>query len=123
MAKYLMDTDVIIWYLRGKEDTVSLIKNLSKEGELAISAISRTEILMGTLEKERTATEEFLNALSTYNVDVYTADMAGDFIKEYRAKGITLEIPDALIAATAIANNLTLVTYNKKHYPMVKSIL
>jgi predicted nucleic acid-binding protein len=46
------------------------------------------------------------------------ADMAGEYIRRYRAQGITLDKPDAIIGATAVLHDLVLVTYNPKHFPM-----
>jgi predicted nucleic acid-binding protein len=39
-------------------------------------------------------------------------------IRESKGQGITLDIPDAIIASTCVLHNLILVTYNRKHYPI-----
>lgn len=46
------------------------------------------------------------------------ANLAGTFIRDYRAKGITLDFVDSVVAATAVIHGLTLLTHNIKHYPM-----
>ncbi len=44
--------------------------------------------------------------------------LAGELIRRFRAQGLTLDRPDAIIGATAIAHGLVLVTYNARHFPM-----
>ena len=48
------------------------------------------------------------------------ASEAGQLIREYKGKGVTLDIPDAVIASTCILHDLILVTYNRKHYPITE---
>jgi hypothetical protein len=115
---YLLDTDVVIWHLRSRNDIVALITRLSERGRLGISALTRLEVSTGMKEKERKVTREFLDSVITHEVNAEVADMAGGFIRFYRAQGTTLDIVDAVIAATSVVNDLTLVTLNARHYPM-----
>ena len=115
---YLLDTDVAIWHLRNRSDIVALITSLSEKGRLGISALTRLEISIGMKEKEQEVTREFLDSVMTHEVNSEAADMAGWFICFYQTRGITLDIVDAVIAATSVVNDLTLVTLNTKHYPM-----
>ena len=85
---------------------------------MGIATISRTEIIEGMREHEREATMRLLDSLHSYPLDVATADLAGEYIRRYRAQGITLDKPDAIIGATAVRHGLVLVTYNPKHFPM-----
>jgi predicted nucleic acid-binding protein len=118
MNGYLFDTDILIWHLRGRADIVKVVEQLAEKNRLYISAISRTEVVMGMLPKEEMITMEFLSSLATCPVDKEVADKAGEYIRIFRKKGVFIEIPDALIAATAVTNNLVLVTLNLKDYPM-----
>lgn len=118
MSKFLIDSDVIIWALRGKKETIELLKEIQQSGVPACSPISIVEVQLGIREGEEEKTSELLNSLNVYNIDENIANQTGEFIRNYRKKGITLSIPDALIATTCILNNLTLITYNKKHYPL-----
>lgn len=69
-------------------------------------------------EHERTSTLRFLDALVCYDLETAVADYAGSVIRQYREKGITLDAPDAVIAATALHYGLVLLTYNPQHFPM-----
>lgn len=118
MNDYLLDTDILIWHLRGRDDIVRLMEKLAERNRLHISAISRTEVLVGTLPKEEKKTKELLSSLATCPIEEKVADMAGEYIRLFRKEGVTINIPDALIAATAVINDLVLVTLNLKDYPM-----
>jgi predicted nucleic acid-binding protein len=118
MAEYLLDSNVLIQHLRGHDPTTTLLTRLALEGQLGIAAISRTEVLAGMRSHECASTLRFLDALACYPLDTTTADLAGDLIRRYRRQGVTLDVPDALIAATALGQGLVLLTYNPRHFPM-----
>jgi hypothetical protein len=121
MDRCLVDTDVLIWYLRGQSETVNLVNGIAGNHELAISVISRTEILVDMKEKEKQQTETLVNGLVSYQITTEIADLAASLIKKWRKKGKTVTIPDALIAATVIAKDIYFLTYNQKHFPMLKN--
>ena len=118
MPDYLLDSCILIRHLRRHQPTTDLMTALALEGQLSIATISRTEIVEGMREHEREATLRLLDSLVGYPLDVAVADLAGDYIRHYRAQGITLDKPDAIIGATAIHQDLVLVTFNAKHFPM-----
>jgi predicted nucleic acid-binding protein len=118
MIEYLLDSDVLIWQLRNQEETVELLANLSKRGILACSVVSIVEVQAGVRRGEEKKTDALLDSLKAYDVTPAIANLAGTFIRGYRAKGITLDFVDSIVAATAVIHGLTLLTYNVKHYPM-----
>jgi predicted nucleic acid-binding protein len=119
MADYLLDTTVIIDYLRGEKRKVEFVKKLASEGSfLGCCLVNIIEVYAGMREKEREATEEILDSLEYYEVTKEIAKKAGQYKRVYREKGVTLSLPDVVVAAVAISNGLTLVTDNPKHYPM-----
>jgi predicted nucleic acid-binding protein len=67
---------------------------------------------------ERAATETLLAELDCYDVTVDIARGAGMLRNEWKSKGQALSLDDTLIAATAIAHRLILVTDNRKDFPM-----
>jgi len=118
MADTLIDTNLLILALRKRPEAIHLLKRLKAEGELHISIVTRTEILAGMHPSEEGRTMDLLSSLSNLPVDVASADQAGRWIYAYARRGIQLSVPDAIIAATAFAHGLTLVTTNAKHFPM-----
>lgn len=118
MPEYLLDSCVLIQHLRGHKPTSTLLAKLALEGQLGIAAISRTEVIEGMRDHEQEVTLRFLDALTCYAFDAPIADQTGQLIRQYRAQGITLNKPDAMIAATAINRAAVFLTYNPKHFPM-----
>jgi len=119
LPDYLLDTTAIIDYLRDKSGAPELLEKFCREGGLlCCSPINIVEVYTGMKNKEKTATDEFLNSLECYDITREIANLAGNLKREYSKKGITLSTSDVLIAATAIKKNLILVTNNVKHFPI-----
>lgn len=116
-SKFIIDSDVIIWFLRGRKDTVELLEKLEKSGVPACSPISIVEVQLGIKKEEEAKTSIFLNFLEVYPIEREIGNKAGEYLRKYKEKRITLEIPDTIIGATCILHDLILVTYNPKHYP------
>jgi len=74
------------------------------------------------LPAERFATQKFLARFITYNVDREIADQAGDILGILRRQGLIIDLPDAIIAATAMANHLALVTFNIAHFNRIPGL-
>ncbi len=120
MSGILIDTDVLIDFLRGVEAAKAFIASLPEQAY--ISAITVAELHVGVRNgKERAALTEFLDTLETIALDAELASEGGLLRRDYgKSHGVGLN--DALIAATALKNRLQLVTLNSKQYPMVKNL-
>lgn len=114
----LLDTNILIGCLRKFSKYVELLEQLSRSYSLYLSVITRLEVFAGAHPKEREQTAQFLSIFDSISVDDSIADLAGCYIYEYRRKGVTLNPPDAIIAATTVSSGLELVTTNRKHFPM-----
>jgi predicted nucleic acid-binding protein len=91
---------------------------LTRAGLVYISTVTRAEIFTGMRPQQEQSTLALLHALTSIAADDAIADQAGRWMYQYARQGIQLSLPDALIAATALLHNLTLVTTNFKHFPM-----
>ncbi len=122
MARFiLVDTDVLIDYLRGLEPAVSFLERIGNP--LLVSGISVAELYAGVREGgERAAMESFLMAFDLAAVDMAVARKGGLYRRRY-GKSHGVGLADALIAATAEVHGAQLVTMNRKHFPMLKDIL
>jgi predicted nucleic acid-binding protein len=120
MSRFLLDSDVIIWHLRGSREVTELLRNLQKFSLPGCSAVSVFEVQMGVKRGEEEATNRFLKALKIFDVTGEVADRSAQLVREYQSRGRTLGVADALIAGTCLLHNLTLVTYNRKHYPIAE---
>jgi len=118
VARALLDTDLIIWYLRGRHHARRWVDQLAREGVPYCCALSVTEIVVGMRPREALATRTFLNALAVITIGREVAGRAGELIRDYARQGVTLDFVDATIAATCLTHRLALATYNVRHYPM-----
>jgi predicted nucleic acid-binding protein len=118
MADFFLDSDVVIWHLRGHPAVVPVVFKLSRQGRIGLSVIARAEVLQGLREPEREGTLTFLDACETVAVQRAEADRAAEIVRTYRARGVTLALPDALIGATALERGVPLYTGNARHYPL-----
>jgi hypothetical protein len=118
MARQLLDSDILIDFLRGREAAWALMTRMQAAGEAPlISTVSVAEILAGAQRGEEEATERLLSVLEKIPVSESIARYAGDFLRAYQGSH-GLELGDALVAATALVSGATLVTRNVRHYPM-----
>lgn len=118
MADYLLDTNILFLHLRKDPDITALLTRWSGTSVLYISTVTRAEILAGMHPHEEAHTVELLDSLTGVPVSAAIADQAGRLLYQYARQGIQISFPDALIAATALQHDLTLVTTNTKHFPM-----
>ena len=115
----LLDTSVIIDALRRRHGRPEFLGTLLGAGhDLACCAISVAEVYSGMRPEEVLATGRFFDDLLYVEMSREAARNAGELRAKWRQRGKTLSLPDALIAAVALAENLTLATDNVKDFPM-----
>lgn len=115
---YLIDTDIIIWVLRGKKKYEDLLQNLKYESPLSISSITIAEIYKNIYPSEIMKAENVFRELQVWDVTPSVAKQGGLYWQQYSKRLKNLSLTDCLIAGTANVNNLTLVSLNIKHFPM-----
>ena len=118
MSRFLLDSDIIIWHLRGRKEVTEMLRDLQRFGLPSCSALSVLEVQIGIKKGEEEKTERFLGSLRIFDVNREIATQAAQLIRTFKAKGVTLDLPDAVIAGTCIVHELILVTCNTKHYPI-----
>jgi predicted nucleic acid-binding protein len=121
VERLLIDTDVLIDYLRGQAEAVSYLDGLT--AELFLSAVTVAELYAGVREgEERVVLEQFVMAFNVIPVDQVIAAMGGLMRRDY-GKSHGVGLADAIIAATAEVKKMDLVTLNKKHFPMLSNVI
>lgn len=115
---YLLDSDIMIWALRGKSDVVKVISKIKDQSKTHISTMTVAEVYMGMFPSEETATEDLLHQNLIIPVSEDIAKEGGLYFNQFRKLRLKMSISDCLIAATAKVNDLILVTLNTRHFPM-----
>ena len=123
MKNVLIDTDILINFLRGKESARDFLVSLQDEATLYCSAITVAEIHAGMKEHEKQMTDELIDSLNIVDITRDIAEKAGIYKREQKKQ--LLELADCLIAASAFIKGAVLATSNGKHYPMedIKKII
>jgi predicted nucleic acid-binding protein len=119
VTTYLPDTNVLVDALNNKGGRRAWLRELVLQGHrLACCAITLSEVYSGMRPHEARQTDDFLSALAWYGTSRAIARRAGCLRFEWARQGVTLSLADTLIAATALEHDLTLITVNRKHFPM-----
>lgn len=99
--KLLLDTNIVIYFLNGDKRLSSLLDGM----EIHLSFITELELLSypDISDEERLGIEAFLKDSSIHNISKEIKDKAIELRKAYK-----LKLPDCIIAATAISENIAL---------------
>ena len=107
---YLLDTCILIDYLRGEQSVYDLLVNNSKI-KLSMSTITMMELMIGALNKrEVNYIQKAFEKIEIIYIDKDISKMAEELIIKY-SKSHNLQIDDAIIAATSIKMNIELITH------------
>lgn len=118
---YLWDTNTVIYYLQNQfpKNAEQFMDNILREARPIISAITEIELLCW-----KTATPDDIKVLKSFIEDAHVIelerpvkDLTVDIRKRYKQK-----LPDAIIAASALANDLTLITRNTKDFAQIDNL-
>ncbi len=117
----LVDTDVMIWYMRGNAKAAKVIERLNT---FSISVVTYIELMQGMRNKQELS--KFRKSIRNWNCKIIHIDESISFkamfyIERY-CLGHSLKLADALIATTALVHGMSLVSCNDKHFKMIKEL-
>jgi predicted nucleic acid-binding protein len=117
----IIDNDVLVWYLRGNEKAQ---KEITANIPFRISAINYMELLRGMRDKkELRILQKYFRQWSvealhiTENISTRAMFLMEDYFLSH-----SLEMADAIIAATALEYHEVILTANEKHYGFIPNI-
>ena len=126
MPGYLLDTDICVYWMRGN---TSLCKRFEKAGleSLSISIISVAELFFGAyrstkVDENLAQVDSFWGSLKVLPLHVNAMRIYGRIKAELQHAGSVIPDFDLLIASTALAYSLTLVTNNTRHYNCIPGL-
>lgn len=122
--KYLLDTNICIYIINSRPESVLERFKSMDIGDIAISAITLYELQYGAYksgypEKNLAALRKFVLPLDILNFNAHIADTCGRIRAEQEKGGQIVGAMDLQIAATAISHNLILVTNNTKEFERI----
>lgn len=125
--KYMLDTNLCIYAIKNKPESV-IRKVLAQNPEdLCISVITYAELMHGVeksqaVEKNRIAMSLFLSAITVLDFNSRAAEVYGEIRAELEKKGTPIGPMDLLIAGHAKSQNLVLVTNNTREFARVTGL-
>ena len=119
----MIDTTLLIDYFRKTDKAKSRLVQLSKEfDKLFISAVTEFEVYSGATDTQLNFWTELLSEIPVLPFDSPAAHIAVEIQRDLKKLRKTIEKADLFIAATAVANKLTLDTLNRKHFDKIKQL-
>ena len=119
MEEIILDTNILIEILKNNKDTIKVVNQYEIH---IISEISKMELFYGSLDKrELIKLNKFVSIFNIVPINESISNIASDLIFKY-ANSHKLDIPDSLIAATALYHNKALFTYNVKDFRYIENI-
>jgi hypothetical protein len=117
----IVDTDVLIWYLRGNEKAFKTIENFER---FSLSVVTYMELVQGMRNKNEL--NSLRQALHAWNATILyiTEEISAKamFAVEQHFLSHSMQLADALIGSTAVAYGLPLLTGNDKHYKIMRDV-
>ena len=117
----LIDTDILIWYMRGNEKAYQVVENLEN---FFISVVTYMELVQGLRNKKEL--NHLRKALHGWNARIlYVSEEISAkamFYVEQHFLSHSMQLADALIGTTAIAHGFPILTGNDKHYKVMKDL-
>ncbi len=119
----LMDTTVLIDHLRKKRKDPTLFYQITADYDVAISAITEFEFRVGATLENRAFIEEMLDTIPITPFSTECVECATQIYHELKRQNQLIELPDILIAATALTHEMPLLTLNRKHFMRVANLI
>jgi tRNA(fMet)-specific endonuclease VapC len=119
-AELLIDTSILIDYLRKSQKQQTLFYRLSSQFDYSISSITHFEFMVGATPNNRPFIQQLLQDLPVLAFDIACANQAAAIHQELKMQNQLLPMADILIAATAITYDSPLLTLNRKHFERIK---
>lgn len=124
--RFLIDTNIIIYSLKNAGNVNDNFLKY-KEEEMSLSVISYGELVFGakksgSVEKNLKTVEYIKSIFSLVDVTPDVMDVFGELKAKIQKTGRIIDDMDLLIASTAIAENMILVTHNTKHFEKIPNL-
>ncbi|MBI4017709.1 MAG: type II toxin-antitoxin system VapC family toxin, partial [Candidatus Aenigmarchaeota archaeon] len=122
-----LDSDILIYALRGKEPFVSTVKELEKKVALATTDINVFELYAGAYksshsDRELASVKGALNALTLLHTSEGSMELAGKIAADLHRKRTPIDAKDLFIASICMVSGCSLLTRNTKHFERIDGL-
>ena len=122
MQIVIVDTDILIDAGLKIVKAINYLQRLEQENTLGVSLITQMELIIGCRNKrELSSLDKFLRRFEIININETISLKSAELLRKYRLSHGLL-IADALIAATVLAMDVSVLTKNKKDYQFIEGI-
>jgi len=124
---YLLDTNTCIRHLNGRSERLRRHIRRMRTKELAVCAVVKTELFYGSMkstspQKSLATQHSLLDRLRSFPFDDRAATAYGAIRADLERRGLPIGSNDLMIAAIALANDLTLVTHNTAEFKRIPDL-
>jgi tRNA(fMet)-specific endonuclease VapC len=125
--KYLLDTNVCIVYLKGRNLSLKQRLDTVSIQDIAVCSVVKAELCYGAMksanpERNFALQQSFLAQFVSLPFDDIAATTFGEIRAQLEIRGMPIGAYDLQIAAIALANNLILVTHNTREFERVDGL-
>ncbi|MCG8310708.1 MAG: type II toxin-antitoxin system VapC family toxin [Cytophagales bacterium] len=114
----LCDTNIIIEFYKGNPVIVDSLKSIGQQA-IAVSIVTSGELIYGALNKKELS--RIKKDLKVLDIDKQVCDQFIELMTTYSLSH-NLGVPDAFIAATAIAHDIPMYTLNKRDFKYIQGL-
>ena len=123
----ILDTDIIIEFIKGNEPAVTFVNQQEGTALFATTTINTFELYLGAQhspyrEQRLPKLQEFINQLIVLPLTLAASKRAAQIQGALQEKGNTLDFKDLLIGALALEEGFALKTNNKKHFARIPGL-
>jgi len=119
----LIDTSIIIDYLRKQNKKETLFWKIINEYDCYISSVTMYEIYSGAKEeKQKIEADIIMTFLNVISFDAQQARSASTIFQTLKKENRLIEFRDIFIASCAISKKIPLVSFNRKHFERIKEL-
>jgi predicted nucleic acid-binding protein len=126
MKTYVLDTNIISYYLKGNEEIINKFSVQRKSNSILIPPMAyyeaKRDLLYVNATKKLKVFDILYSKTGIDNIEKKTLDIAISIYIRLRKSGIIIDDADILIAAYCIQNNYTLVSNNMKHFESIENL-
>lgn len=126
-SRIIVDSNILINFLRGREEEVELVKSLASEKILGTTDVNAFELYYGAYksgrqDEELAAVKGLLNSLFLVSTNEDSMEIAGKIMVNLEKRGKSIDMRDLFIGAICLTNSFPLLTKNKKHFENIEGL-